>query len=377
VCVKIIKYSRKIAIITTSRATKGSKYILSIVDAFSKYVSLYPCTNVTADEYIRVLLLHIGTFGIMKELRSDGGSQFTAEISKEVSEMLQFKHIIITAYHPQANGLVERRNAEVIKHLRAIIFEKRVLESWSMLLPLVQRILNSITDSSIGTAPARVIFGSMMPLHDDFIVKTVENLVDSGVNDGVVAENIGRNVNSMSEYIVQLNEQLVVIQNVVRNVLHKRNERYKQRIIENQKPGDVATVGDYCLLSYPERPVHKLAPVWRGPYLIIDKKRDDLLVIRNLISLREVEVHVERIKLFYPPTNVLPADLLRWAASDVEEFVIESIITHRGKVKKKSEMEFLVHWQGYDSSYDSWEPYAGVRDTVALEDYAKRSSLKI
>jgi hypothetical protein len=100
-------------------------------------------------------------------------------------------------------------------------------------------------------------------------------------------------------------------------------------------------------------------------------------MIRNLISLREVEVHVERVKLFYPPTNVMPADLLKWAAADAEEFAIESIITHRGKVKKKSEMEFLVHWKDYNSSYDSWEPYSGVRDTVALEEYAKRRALKL
>jgi hypothetical protein len=303
--------------------------------------------------------MHVGNFGLMKELRSDGGSQFTAQLSKDLSAWLHFKHVIITPYHPQGNGLVERRNAEVIKHLRAIIFEHRVLESWSVMLPLVQRILNSLVDSSIGTSPAKVIFGAMMPIHDDFLVHRMEN------------------AGEMSTYVVQLNEQLEVIQAAVRQVLQKRNEAYKRRVMDKQKPGEAPSVGEYCLLSYPDRPNHKLLPVWRGPYLIMDIQRPDILTLQNLISKRMQEVHVDRVKIFYPPSNVMPDDLLRWAAADVDEFVVARILNHRGPKKKKTEMEFLVSWKDFDSSYDSWEPYVNVAKTEALEVYAKAHGLRI
>ena len=45
------------------------------------------------------------------------------------------------------------------KHLRALVFEKRIKENWSHYLPLAQRIINYSVDGSIGTQPARVIFG--------------------------------------------------------------------------------------------------------------------------------------------------------------------------------------------------------------------------
>ena len=41
------------------------------------------------------------------------------------------------------------------------MFEDRIREVWSFYLPSVQRILNYSVDGSIGTQPARVIFGDV------------------------------------------------------------------------------------------------------------------------------------------------------------------------------------------------------------------------
>ena len=67
-------------------------------------------------------------------------------------------------YRTQANGLVERRMTEVMKHLLALVFEKWIKDHWSPLdyLPLAQRIINYSVDGSIGTQPARVIFGDIL-----------------------------------------------------------------------------------------------------------------------------------------------------------------------------------------------------------------------
>jgi hypothetical protein len=48
------------------------------------------------------------------------------------------------AYSEEQNAVVERENREVMSHLTAIIFDKRISESWSTdYLPLVQRIMNA------------------------------------------------------------------------------------------------------------------------------------------------------------------------------------------------------------------------------------------
>ena len=49
-----------------------------------------------------------------------------------------------------------------MKHLRALVFEKRIKANWSHYLPLAQRIINYSVNGSIGTQPSRVIFGDIV-----------------------------------------------------------------------------------------------------------------------------------------------------------------------------------------------------------------------
>jgi hypothetical protein len=80
---------------------------------------------------------------------------------EEFGKMMNYQHHICVAYRPQANGLAERRMAEVMKHLRALVFTNRIKEVWSRYLPLVQRIMNYTVDGSTGTQPARVLLGDI------------------------------------------------------------------------------------------------------------------------------------------------------------------------------------------------------------------------
>ena len=48
--------------------------------------------------------------GVLAEVLSDRGTQFTSELMAEVSRLLGVKQLYTTPYHPQANGLVERFN---------------------------------------------------------------------------------------------------------------------------------------------------------------------------------------------------------------------------------------------------------------------------
>jgi hypothetical protein len=84
----------------------GFKYIVVIVDNFSKFVGLYACRNVTSEEYVKAMIQWVGIFGVPEQIRTDGGSQYTSGMAQSLSEMLHFKHIVIVAHHPQANGIV-------------------------------------------------------------------------------------------------------------------------------------------------------------------------------------------------------------------------------------------------------------------------------
>ncbi len=142
----------------------GYQFILVIIDNFSKFVNLYPTPSTEAISYVQSLIHHIGLFGLMKTVRTDRGTQFTAHVCSELSDLLQFEHLKVVPYHPEGNGIVERVNAAVMKHLRAIVLDLRVKDSWQIYLPLIQRIINTSYNRSIGTTPSKIIFGDMLAL---------------------------------------------------------------------------------------------------------------------------------------------------------------------------------------------------------------------
>jgi hypothetical protein len=53
-------------------------------------------------------------------------------------------------------------------------------------------------------------------------------------------------------------------------------------------------------------------------------------------------------------------------SEDQQEYVVESIV---GRRKKNGRTEYKVHWAGYDSSEDTWEPESEVNSLAAVEDW--------
>jgi transposase InsO family protein len=127
----------------------GNRYVVVILDNFSKFIGLYSATSTSTRDFVSALLKWIGIFGLPKKIRSDGGSQFTSNLAQELRIVLGFDHLVVIPYHPQANSLVERRMKEIMIHLRALIYEKRIKSEWSHFLPLVQRIMNYSVEGSV------------------------------------------------------------------------------------------------------------------------------------------------------------------------------------------------------------------------------------
>ena len=103
--------------------SKGKDMILNVVDHYTKQIHLFPVTSqITADGvasiyFEQVFPLH----GIPKKIISDRGPQFAARSMRALYKHLGIDAGLTTAYHPQANGQVERKNQEVEIYLRLFI----------------------------------------------------------------------------------------------------------------------------------------------------------------------------------------------------------------------------------------------------------------
>jgi transposase InsO family protein len=50
----------------------------------------------------------ISNYGVPQRLTTDRGRQFESTLFRELTQLMGTKHLRTTAYHPQANGMVER-----------------------------------------------------------------------------------------------------------------------------------------------------------------------------------------------------------------------------------------------------------------------------
>ena len=132
--------------------SEGHSYIFTMVDRWSRWPEAVPLNDISAASCANALIRGwIARFGIPTNLTSDRGAQFTSSLWSELNKMLTVKHINTTAYHPQANGLVERFH----RTLKALLMATGEPSSWMGRLPHVLLGIRTAqrSDAGFSTAP--------------------------------------------------------------------------------------------------------------------------------------------------------------------------------------------------------------------------------
>ena len=145
------------------KITRGSvcfDYVLVVLCRLSSFCVLVPTNKagLTSQIVAELLLRHVFSyFGFPSHIVSDRDVRFTSSWWKAVCHLCSVKHAYTTAYHPQANGAVERTNRRVLDLLRRLLLSNQHL-SWVELLPSVQFLLND-ADGVVGASPYSIVFG--------------------------------------------------------------------------------------------------------------------------------------------------------------------------------------------------------------------------
>ena len=147
---------------------EGYKHVIVIVDAFSRWVELYKVKDLSAETAVDALTDWVCRFGAPSGIVSDNGTQFVNEAVQGMMKSLEIEHLLIQAYSHEENGMVERANKEVKRHLRNIVFNFKKRNSWTEYLPLVRRIINASTHSATGYRPSEVVYGKHISLNKNF-----------------------------------------------------------------------------------------------------------------------------------------------------------------------------------------------------------------
>eukprot|EP00731_Ephydatia_muelleri_P004287 Em0002g463a len=90
-------------------STSGNRYILTLSDQFSKWVEAVAVPTKEAHRVASALYKIFMRMELPNVLTTDNGSEFRNKLNAAMLKKLGIRHSFITPYHPQSNGLDERK----------------------------------------------------------------------------------------------------------------------------------------------------------------------------------------------------------------------------------------------------------------------------
>ena len=240
----------------------GYRYVMTVIDVFTRYLVTVALKSKEAIEVARALYNKVVcVHGVPTTIVTDQGTEFVNNIMRELSKELLMQHAKITAFHPSANGVIERANYTIINILRTLV--EGNVSIWDQMLEVATFAYNTAYHRTIKETPFYLLF-LRDPGHP---YTTLEN-----------PQKAWYNVDSYKE-------EMAVVTRRIYECCQIYIEEGRDEMESNQKTSQIKPVkiGDRVFLKYmPKRTENKkLQPIFDGLYRIIVKKSDVVVQIKK------------------------------------------------------------------------------------------------
>jgi len=146
--------------------SQGFTHLLTVVDRFTRWPEAIPISDTSARSCARAFLGQwVSRFGMPADISSDRGAQFTSQLWSSLGELYGAKLHLTTAYHPQANGLVERFH----RHLKSALRAKLSGPNWVDELPWILLGVRTAPKDALRSSSAELVYGSVLTVPGDFV----------------------------------------------------------------------------------------------------------------------------------------------------------------------------------------------------------------
>ena len=317
-------------LITHLPSCDGFSAILTIVDhGCSRAAVFIPCKETITGEGVADLYFEnvYRWFGLPDKVISDRDPRFTSRFSKALCARLGIAQNVSTAFHPQTDGLTERKNQWVEQFLRTVTMHQQ--NDWVKWLPLATAVHNRATNSTTNIPPSEALLGYLPRLDYRWGQETLIPRVEERV-----------------KLATQRREQAKAALNQVAGKAPEAQFRPNEKVWLEGKN-----------LALPYQTL-KLAPRRHGPFLITEQVSPvayrlalpptwtihDVFHANLLTPYRETSQHGTNYTR--PPPDLIEGE---------EEFEVEAIVNHRHYGRGRR-LQYLVKWKGYPEADNSWEP---------------------
>jgi transposase InsO family protein len=343
----------------------NNRYVIVIIDCFTRFITLYPTKTKDSDEAAEVVLQQMGHYGVPSQILSDNGGEYVNAIIKELLELTGTEHIATIAHSHEENSIVERHNAEVGKWLREILYDHKLpiteedRTQWSKYLPFVQRIHNTKRIGFLGYSPAQMLYGDRIQL-DRSILLNPENRPD-----------VEKTTTSWMTEQRQTQDKILA---KAKRLQEEKDLRHTDAAVPDYT---VFADGSYVLQDWPDTGINlgrpsKLHLMRTGPYQVVSHT-GNMYTVKNLITEQHELKGIWLLRQFiFDANRTNPKDIALKDKAQI--FNAEKILNHLGTWSRKTSMKFTVKWEGYTET--TIEPWKNVSNSRAMQSYLEELNLQ-
>ena len=198
----------------------GKKYILSIIDVFSRYSKLIPLRVTDTETIIKALMKDwISVFGFPETIVSDNASNLNGKLFQDFCKDFDIIKATSSPYHPEGNSIVERLFRTVKDRIFCVHHSTGY--NWEEAIPYVEIGLRTTKTRDSKYSPHEIIFGRTLR-------------VPGLTNDSIIAQ-------SSKQYLDKLRERLESIAT-------------KEKPEENPEPTRKFKVGENVMVRKSTKP---------------------------------------------------------------------------------------------------------------------------
>jgi transposase InsO family protein len=265
-----------------SRTPRGSVYILTCVDVFTKWTEAFPIPNKEAAVVARVLVEQVFCrLGVPIALLSDNGNEVDSSIMREVCKLLDIDKLRTTFYKASTNAAIERFHRTLNSMIGKVVNEKQT--DWDIWLPYIMAAYRSTRHDTTGYSPNFLTLGREVRAPIDIVLGT-----GTVPNDGVGYDSFVESVRSRMQDAYEL----------VRTHIGEAAVRNKRYYDVRVRPATYQ-VGQWVYYFNPRRykgRQDKWSRKYTGPFCVVRVLGPVNIELQQTKRSRPFIVHIDKVK---------------------------------------------------------------------------------